>query len=140
MDTEQSDAQVGTDLREKLLQCFKALNATGVAEITFEDLHQKLHQTYYSEGVGHAMNNVQTLVQLENLVSSNKVKSMERDGMKYFSLAASATAAPSKPKKSRPDAAPPLDDGMKEMSHIIGKCVKQINQVFFNFFVPCCVV
>ena len=140
MEADQAGTKPATTVSEQLLGCFSALKRVGSTEITFEELSQKFQQiqngnSHTATGAepvpanGEGNNNADVITEalqehLEALVMSKKLKSVEKDGKRYYSLAGTP-----KPRRSRPDAAPPLDDTMKEMSHIIGKCVKQINQV-----------
>lgn len=108
------------DLSNQIIDCI-----TGLKSSSGQDASQLQVCSKISEQ--HGVDPDDTKAELTKLISAGRLVFMEsNDGDITYSTVSQ------KHKKSRPEAAPPLNDTMKEISHLISKCVKQINLV--NFF------
>lgn len=104
-------------ISNRLFECISTLKS-----ITGQDVPQQQICLKMSEQYG--INPEETKAELTKLISSGRLVFMETSSgnITYNTISL-------KQRKSRPEAAPPLNDAMKEISHLISKCVKHINQV-----------
>jgi len=61
---------------------------------------------------------------LDRLIVDGRVTSAREDG-----VTTTYNTTQGKLRKARPDTAPPLDDTMRQISIILQKCIREINQV-----------